>query len=202
MQAAGRGRGAAALVVALAALVGGGCLLSTRDPETPSTDTVPWKDPLAPDDVLLNIRVSISGKSLTKYLESLADSFRFVPNQSDELVIGSGYFDDWSKQDESRVFGNIFQMQGSAALTYAWPTQPNEIPDPDHPEDYLYENITYRMTARRPTAPPKDSVFTGRANLYLRRYGTQWKLLRWEDIADGDTLKSLGLVRWQGKIWS
>lgn len=196
MEVAGR---MALLAAGIAAI--GGCLFSTRDPEPPLVIDTSFRDPIDPDTVLRNIRVAFSDNLPNNYSRSLPDSsasFRFFPDPADAALVGEGFFDNWGKLEEERVFNEALARPDTIRLTWG-PPIPNEIPDPEHPDDRYYRDLQYTVKV---DSGGRDTAFSGRADLYMRRYLTQWKLVAWVDKRDGTANSTLGMVRANGKFWN
>ena len=111
--AASRGWRAAILLLLL--WVGGGCLFSTRDPQTPAPEggDSSFRDPTVPDTVLRNVRFAIRQENVSNYSRSLADSFTFVPDPDDAALIGEDFFANWSRDQDQTVFSTIFTQADS-----------------------------------------------------------------------------------------
>ena len=179
-------------LVAAGGLLVASCIFSTRDPENPQTESVPFRDPSAPDSVLENIRVTLGRKYLENYNLSLDAGFTFVPAPEDVGHWGSGAYEGWGKNAELEAFTAILDAAGTAQFTWR-----GGVRYSDWCDDIRY-SMTFRNTA---VTPAQDTVFAGEADLYFRQDGTQWKLLRWEDKrVQGDTL-SLGYLRVSRKVW-
>ncbi len=184
------------------------CLFSTRTPETPLVNEVPWVDPLTPAKALTNVKVTFQAKSVGNYDRSLASDFTFVPSDADRaFMTASGeaptYFDEWTKTLEVQAFTSIF-YQLAGTVTFSWdpsdPTAEEMLNDDADPGGGKYfENLAYRMVFKQSAAV--DTVFSGRVNLYLREQTGGWIIYRWVDQQDGSPNSTLGLVRWKKKIW-
>jgi hypothetical protein len=193
---AGRARPAMLLLVAVVAL--DGCLFSTREPEPPVGVDNSFQNPTEPDTVLRNIRVAFNLNNAFNYSRSLADSFRFEPDPADAALVGEEFFSKWGKAEDTNAFTNFLALPDS--IRFAWTVIPNEIPDPDAPDDRYYQNIQYSV---RVDSAGRDTLFSGKADLFLRRYVTEWRVRDWVDKRDGSVNLTLGMVRWKlGRIWS
>jgi hypothetical protein len=187
-----------AAILALALAGPGGCLFSTREPEPPVGTDTSFQNPTEPDTVLRNIRVAFNLNNSFNYSRSLADSFRFVPDPSDAALVGEEVFASWGKAEESNAFTALLAPPDS--IRFAWTAIPNEIPDPDAPEDRYYRDIRYSVTV---DSAGRDTTFSGGADLYMRRYLTEWRVRTWVDKRDGSANLTLGMARWkQGRIWN
>jgi hypothetical protein len=193
-------RGLAASLVLLAA----GCLFSTRTPESPSVNEVPWIIPDTPAKALTNVQVTFGAKSVANYDRSLDSDFTFIPSEADlALVTGSDptFYDGWNKNREVAAFTSVFQ-QSDGTVTFNWgPPIPPETgmltDDADTRGGKYYENLKYRMVFRKTGA---DTTISGLVNLYLRQETAGWSIYKWIDKQDGLGNGSLGLVRWRGKV--
>lgn len=90
-------------VCALATLIGGCDLFSTREPELPLEDTGTFLQPDTPDQVVENIRHAVAELNAQNYRRSFADGFVFVPTASAEARDPS-IWSGWSVQDEESYF--------------------------------------------------------------------------------------------------
>lgn len=176
----------------------GGCLFSTREPSPPVGGDSSFRDPTEPDTVLRNIRVACSQNNASNYVRSLADSFQFVPDPADAALIGEEFFANWTKSDEQEVFTTVLARPDT--ILFTWPSIPNEINDPDHSGDKYYPDISYSV---RIDSAGVDTTFSGKADLYLRQYATEWRVRSWVDKRDGSANLTLGRVRARrGRIWN
>ena len=182
-----------------------GCLFSTRTPELPSVNNVPWTDPNTPEKALTNVAVTFSAKSVANYDRSLASDFTFVASPEDmQRVIGGGdptAFDGWNKQREVAAFTSVFQ-QSEGTLRFTWgppiPAASEMLLDTDVGGGQYYDNLKYKMVFSR---TGRDTTFTGLVDLYLRESTGGWTIYKWVDQQDGLGNETLGLVRWRLKIW-
>jgi hypothetical protein len=181
-----------------------GCLFSTRTPEPPSVNNVPWADPDTPARVLTNVQVTFAAKSVANYDRSLASDFTFVLADGDrpEVAQDPTYFDGWNKQREVAAFTSIFQ-NAKETVSFAWgppiPSFEDMVLDPADTGGKYYENLKYQMVFRRSGA---DTTFSGLVDLYLREQPGGWSIYRWVDRQDGLGHATLGLVRWKRKVWA
>jgi len=181
-----------------------GCRFSTRTPEPPSVNNVPWQDPDTPAKVLYNVQVTFSAKSIANYDRSLADDFTFYLADEDKPDVAQEptYFEGWNKQREVAAFTSVFQnSKETVAFSWGPPVPPFEdmIPDPADAGGKYYENLKYQMVFRRSGA---DTTFSGLVDLYFREQPGGWSIYKWVDRQDGLGHATLGLVRWKRKVWA
>ncbi len=167
---------AAALVLALSM----GCgLFDLREPEAPTTNTVPFVPPSDPHIVLLNLRVSAGAKSTSNFIKSITSDYvwRFDPF---DVVSDS----TWAGDRDLSALESMFKNTGTVKLTWT----PNDS-GPWEGGRY-YGNLGYRLVFRR---GPADSVmFRGKCTIYLRQVGTLWMIYRWADVNDGTDVSTWG----------
>jgi hypothetical protein len=179
-----------------------GCIFSTRTPEAPSVNEVPWVDPISAARALTNVQVTFSAKSVGNYDRSLTSDFAFIPSQADRAIPDSPtFYDGWNKQREVTAFTAIFQ-QSDGTVTFTWgppnPAVTNMLTDDLDPNGgKYYENLKYQMVFRRAGA---DTTISGLVNLYLREGTGGWSIYRWVDQQDGSGNATLGLVRFKEKV--
>lgn len=178
-----------------------GCLFSTRTPELPSVNNVPWADPIAPEKVLTNVLVTFAAKSIANYDRSLASDFTFDPADADRQPGDPTYFDGWNKQREVAAFTSVFQ-QSEGTVTFTWgppiPRLEDMLTDDADPGGgRFYKDLKYRMVFRRSGA---DTTISGLANLYLRDQSGGWSIYKWIDQQDGLGNATLGLVRYNRRV--
>jgi hypothetical protein len=179
-----------------------GCTFSTRTPEAPSVNEVPWVDPISAARALTNVQVTFSAKSANNYDRSLAGDFAFIPSEADRAIPDSPtFYDGWNKQREVTTFTAIFQ-QSEGTVTFTWgppnPAVTNMLTDDlDLNGGKYYENLKYQMVFRRSGA---DTTISGLVNLYLREGTGGWSIYKWVDQQDGSGNATLGLVRFKEKV--
>lgn len=178
-----------------------GCLFSTRTPEPPLVNNVPWVDPIVPARALTNVQVTFAAKSVANYDRSLATDFTFVPAEADRQSGDPTFFDGWNKLREVQVFTSVFQ-QSEGTVTFTWgppiPVFEDMLTDEaDSQGGRYYENLKYKMVFSRTGA---DTTISGLANLYLREQTGGWSIYKWVDQWDGLGNATLGLVRFKGKV--
>jgi hypothetical protein len=175
-----RSLAAAAGVAAICLALSIGCgLFDLRDPETPSTDTVPFIPPTDPHIVLQNLRVSAAAKSTSNFIKSITTDYvwRFDPFDvvSDSI---------WAGDRDLSALESMFKNTGTVKLTWT----PNDS-GPWESGRY-YGNLGYRLVFRRSAT---DSVmYRGKCTMYLRQVGTQWMVYRWADVNDGTDVSTWG----------
>lgn len=175
-----RSFGSLAAIAALCLLLSIGCgLFDLREPEQPSTDTVPFIPATDPHIVLQNLKVSAEAKSTSNWVKSTTSDYvwRFDPFDvvSDSI---------WAGDRDVTALESMFQNTGTVELTWA----PNDS-GPWESGRY-YGNLGYRLVFRRSAT---DSVmFRGKCTIYLRQAGTQWMIYRWADVNDGTDVSTWG----------
>ena len=187
-----------AACLALAGLAGSGC--STRTPSNPASGpSVPWKNPTSMALVLENVRVTFDSTSVDNYARSLADSFSFIPDPADLSEIGDpNFFTGWGKTREVETFTNILRLPARASLEFDWPNAAQLTPHgTQDPDTWYYQDLQYQMTVR---AAGRDTVFSGKADLYMKETNGLYAITAWQDKQDGSAHLTLGLVRWRGTI--
>lgn len=191
-----RGRKTIVTAGLLVSLVSGGCIFSTRAPHDPAGQEVPWISPDRTEAVLENIRVTFNAKSVENYNRSMADDFTFKPADPDDIATGGGCFDGWNKEREVQVFSDILTKTSTQKITFTWGTHGEPESVPERPEDRLYRLLPYKMVF----APPADTTFEGKANLYMRAVNGLWALYRWEDVRVSAETMTLGRLRCSGRV--
>ena len=175
-----RSLASAAGVGALCLALSIGCgLFDLRDPEPPSTDTVPFVPATDPHIVLQNLRVSAEAKSTSNFIKSITTDYvwRFDPFD----VVSDSV---WAGDRDLSALESMFKNTGTVKLTWA----PNDS-GPWESGRY-YGNLGYRLVFRRSAT---DSVmFRGKCTIYLRLVGTQWTVYRWADVNDGTDVSTWG----------
>jgi len=186
------------LVVGLAG--GGGCFLSARTPEAPqSQNQVPFINPTSMAIVLQNVQVTFAAKSVNNYQRSLDPSFTFVPDPADATESGNPIlWQNWNMQQEVQVFTQILNLPEAVTLSFSWPnsTGLTEL-STDQPNVYYYKDLQYNMTLFHAS---KDTIFSGKADLYMKETNGSFAITEWLDKRDGSPHATLGLVRWKGSI--
>jgi hypothetical protein len=188
-----------ALVAALVAAVGGGCMFSTRTPESPTTDVWTPKTPINASTVLDNVKGAFEARDAGAYALSLDDPFYFEPDPAEVGAIGT--FDDWTRNLEQNAFTSVFDK--CSRISFIWnpvPTEDNNLTDPYHPGPsgtwLYYKDLKYSIAF---TVNGKAVTSSGISDLYVREDSlTQhWILWRWDERNDGSGHESLGQVRFK-----
>lgn len=185
-----------------------GCLFSTRTPEFPSVNNVPWLDPIEPAKVLTNVATTLSARSIGNYDRSLASDFTFVPAEADRAyLMGSGdptFYDSppWDKQRELDTLTSIFlESDGRVTFIFGPPIPLADAMLTDESDTgggRFYKDLKYRMIFNRTTS---DTTVSGLVNLYLRETTAGWSIYKWVDQQDGLGNPTLGLLRWRKRVW-
>jgi hypothetical protein len=170
-----------------------GCLFTTRTPETPLDNGVPWKNPSDPESVLTNISVTFNAKQVPNYGRSLTEDFTFSPFAGEVSSGDPTRFDNWRKQDDVDAFGSAFgQTRDGIVFTWTLP-HPERKPPPGSPADLYFENLKYKMVF---THPAGAKTFQGMVDLYFRQGSDGWSIYRWVDKKDpGDTAGNFTLTK-------
>jgi len=180
-------------------LGGGGCLLSARSPEAPSkTNQVPYQPPTTMSLVLTNVQATFSAKVVDNYTRSLDPNFGFVPDPADESESGElpSWWASWNKQEEVQAFTNILNQPSTVTINFSWGSA-NIATDPNNSNIQYYQDLPYVMTLYK---AQKDTVFSGKADLYMVETNGLYSITKWVDKRDGSAHATLGLVRWKGSI--
>ncbi len=158
----------------------GGCgLFDLRDPQPPSTSTVPFEIPTDPHIVLRNLKVSAKAKSTSNYEKSVTTDYvwRFDPFDvvSDSI---------WAGDRDLAALDQMFKNTGNVELTWA--------PSDSGPwaSGRYYGNLGYSLVFRR--SATDSVVFRGKCTIYLRQVGSQWMIYRWADVNDGTEASTWG----------
>lgn len=175
------------VVVMVATIAAEGCnLFRIRDPEDPSGGTqVPWKIPVEPYLVLVNLKASTEARSITNFDREFTTDykFRFDPFQ----VIGADTA--WVRDRDISALTSLFQGKGPTTL--AWTPTDSGSSGPDR----FYRDLGYRLVIQRSPTDTSRAIMVGRCNLYLRQEGTNWMVRRWEDLQQGDATQTWGWAR-------
>lgn len=171
----------------LVAASGAGCnLFQVRESETPSGGTqVPWKIPVEPYLVLVNLKATTEARSITNFDREFTSDykFRFDPFQ----VIGPDTA--WFRDRDIAALTSLFQGKGPTSLTWT-PTDSGSTGS-----DRFYKGLGYRLVIQRSPTDTSHAVILGRCNLYLTQNGTNWMVRRWEDLQQGDVTQTWGWAR-------
>ena len=189
----------AALVWLVGGGLAGGCLFTPRSPEQPGSGQiqVPWVNPTSAAILLQNIQVTFGYKSVDNYTRSLADDYTFVPDPADVSQSNDPVFwQNFGKQQEVVAFTNILKVAEGETVTFTWGTVGDPLGTSTNGE-YYFKDQPYQLKVNR-GAP--DTVFSGKADIYVRDTGSLFYLFKWVDKRDGSHNSTLGLVRWKGRI--
>lgn len=177
---------------------GGGCdVFSTRDPVPPDTgQSVPFRNPVEPSDVLENIRVTVNAGQITNYGRSITPDFRFRPDPADSTEIGDDtYFLEWSGEKEkaevSKWLNQATAQSASIVLTWTPAAEPIVL----DAQSRYYENLVYSILFTKPGATKR---YSGKCDFYVRQVNGIWIAYRWIDKRDGSANPSSAWLRHDG----
>jgi hypothetical protein len=171
-----------------------GCdLFSTRNPEAPNAGQSTWEIPRIPEDVLANLRESLSGRNAANYLLSFdADVYEFEADP--EALQQNSSMAGWDYQAESdhinRLFSEGTLPRDSAAAVVFLTMQPTTIGDSAE----VIADYSLRAGVALSGAP---GPMSGRAYFFLHigeaGYWTiyYWRDQRTEEQSTWSDLKSL-----------
>ncbi len=130
---------------ALAAGILTTCLLagcsSWAGPEFPPSSDIHYFARTSPDSVVANLRLAYENRSLTHYLDCLAEDFTFYPSEG-TLAENDWIPESWGKTEEHQIHSGMFASYGfvhDIVLGLLLEGEPVEIPGPNAGDPSTYE---------------------------------------------------------------
>ncbi len=130
---------------ALAAVILAACLLagcsSWAGPEFPPSSDIHYFARTSPDSVVANLRLAYENRSLTRYLDCLAEDFTFYPSEG-TLAEHDWIPESWGKTEEHHIHCGMFASYGfvhDIVLSLLLEGEPVEIPGPNGGDPVTYE---------------------------------------------------------------
>ncbi len=162
---------------------------TTRTPELPEENNSTFFTPNSPEDVFLNLQISIAERNVENYIRSFVDSsrsakrFLFVPDPA-VATTQPGTFLNWSLSDERRYLFQLFQATPADSLhslRFVESETPVILQDTaTFTQDYT---LTFHHTRQNESVPV---VYRGQARFQLERNETgDWAIDKWEDFGNG-----------------
>ncbi len=172
---------AAALALAAAAAVAGGCLFTPREAEEPGKPPpVEFEQPIAPEIALSNIEKTLEAKYIPHYENSFYEEevlMEMDPGEFNVAGVTTNPFPDWTRGDEAdRMRQVISSMDENTELDVIWDDDPASKWRSG--EDF-YEDLEYRLVFSK--GGMQMRVYEGRVNLYFKQEGTNYYIWRWND---------------------
>jgi len=183
---------------ALAAVILAACLLagcsSSTGPEFPSGSDIHYFTRTSPDSVVANLRLAYENRSLTRYLDCLAEDFTFYPSEG-TLAEHDWIPESWGKTEEHEIHNRMFVSYGfvrDIMLSLLPEGEPVEIdgPNPGDPSTYEYTfGVDLRVNCQDSlqyvaTAP---SLFVLQIDDEVSATGEPlWEIVQWFDIDEDD----------------
>lgn len=159
------------------------CDLAARDPEDPLPGEGRLVSLTQPDSVLEQIRLGVRSGVINSYINAFAEDFAFHPDPQDS---SPGVFDDWNRDVEREVAERIFTGGATRDVSFLNADSTGSDPEIQRDEDYFLEIDTL--------------AYEGRARLLIRRDGTEWRVVNWQDIRlPGATRPTWGVLRGQNR---
>ena len=181
----------AALLAAAGIVLAVSCdsLFSTRDPEPPVNSQSGWKQPLSPEQVLLNMQSAVAERHVENFVRCLVnasfseETFRFEPDP-DVSADHAGVFDGWTVAKEQTVIQQAFSlvpMDSSSLLAFG-----EEIWQSISADEAVYDAL---YTLELPhTRSSLSTSFEGRLTFTLSPdQRGEWSIHHWIDNAVGDS---------------
>lgn len=161
---------------ALAVLLAGCSLFSTRDPETPLENSGSYIQPDTPEQVIENLQNAVSELNTFNYRRSLADNFVFRPTAS--ALARESIFVSWSRAQEEQYFT---ALTAAAALNTGHNLQLNDQTLTLLGADEFVFDATYVLTINHRRAEVPTQV-QGRMQWVIKQgMDGLWALLDWTD---------------------
>jgi hypothetical protein len=184
-----RSRAAAAVGLMLLA----GCLFEAREAQPPDTGTggPPPVSLRFPSDVLNALRSGLQSLTRSNYERAISETFIFSPTLEDSLdlnFIGTGVFDDWTKDVEMEVYDNLIAEASEMAVTFSNRPIINE-------NTFVRYDVAYELTVISRAVPPDTSVYKARAYFDVRNEGGNWRLTYWDELELVEGFTSWGFLR-------
>jgi hypothetical protein len=180
-------------IVAGLLLLSGCDLFSTRNPESPDAGQSAWEIPRIPEDVLTNMKESLSGRNAANYLLSF-DAEVFLFEADPEALQQNSSLADWDYQDESdhinRLFSEGTLPRDSATAVVFLTVEPTTVGDSAE----VIADYSLRAEVALSGSP---GLMAGRAHFYMHigeaGYWTiyYWRDQRTEEQSTWSDLKSL-----------
>jgi len=125
-----------------------------------------------PENVIQNLQQAYSQKVLEDYLNCLSEDFIFVLRDEDQayFMLSQNW---WDKVTEERIHKKMFQEASDIELKLI-PISKVEVDENQFDLKYQYQLNVYYNTTRY--------VADGFALFTLKKYQTDWKICRWQDL--------------------
>jgi hypothetical protein len=180
---------------ALAAVILAACLLagcsSSTGPEFPSGSDIHYFARTSPDSVIANLRLAYENRSLTRYLDCLAEDFTFYPSEG-TLAEHDWIPESWGKTEEHEIHNRMFVSYGfvrDIMLSLLPEGEPVEIPGPNDGDPVTYE-YTFGVDLRVNCQDSLQYVATAPSLFVLQIDPDEvsatgeplWEIVQWFDI--------------------
>jgi hypothetical protein len=175
----------------LVSLTASGCLFEPRTPEEPGEEERSWINPTNPKAVFSNLKTGLAEQRNSNYERSLAANFTFIPQAEDEATLGSGAFEDWTKQVEMEM---LTRLKGDYPLERSIEFGQDGNFDRESIEVGKAEfEGAYVLVIK--TAEGAEETYSGKAIFYIEDTSQGWALVRWEDIDVFGSNPTFGYLR-------
>lgn len=184
-------RRVAVLALALVALLGmSACLFDTRDADPPDTGGAASVTLNQPQKVFVAIEASFEKDNDSDYERATSESFRFYPLLDDSLdqdLIGSGVYDNWTKQVELDVL-NLLLSENTLEVTFSSRAILNQ-------NTFVRFETDYVLTVITPAQPPDTTEYAGQSQIDVRNEGGNWRMTQWKDLSTAPGVRTWGYLR-------
>jgi hypothetical protein len=189
-----RGIRTCAVVGALLIVFMEGCIFTPREPQAPGQTQGPkWIVPNTPKDVFLNIKSGLSSNSNSNYERSLDASFTFIPRDADVSQLGSGLFQNWTKDVELGVLTRLkSEYRGERTVQFGdangrFAKENEEVGKATYEGSY--------MIVIDPGDGSAKQTYAGIARFVVEQTTQGWALKSWEDIDVNGNYPTSGYLR-------
>jgi hypothetical protein len=188
-----------ALAATLALSMSSCGIFDTRDSEPPNTEQpVPRVEPVNADAVIFNFVNAVGHFSQANYDETMAEDFKFTPDDADrEFFISQDpedIFKNWDKDEESSAVRKIFAESDTLTVMLEETNRTSGTDSLTITMEYVFRRVIPRVGA-----PDSVASFKGIADIHLREDQSGfWAIDRWKDTATTEEDQTWGFLK--GKV--
>jgi len=181
------------MVLVLGLAVGGpACLFETREDQPPDDSSCPVTILNTPDAVFEAMEEALERcQQDANYERALSANFVFSPTLTDSLdqdFIGTGAFDNWTKEVELDVTNSLLAEARSLNMSFS----PSRLINQN---TFVRFRVPYTLDVVTKAAPGDTAYYAGVAEFDVRNEGGNWRITFWNEVETVQGKSTWGYLR-------